>query len=139
MIGIDVKVSGVEVAIKRLTFDARKRALVREEVNHQLEKIFDTSQEYVPRVTGNLAASGKIERAKGSQNIEGRVTYGGSARGGMPFPAPERLRGGAVAYALVIHEGPSSRPFYLRDAYLAHVAEVAPGFGRAVRLGFTRI
>lgn len=138
-IGIDVKVNGVEVAIRRLAFSAERIRALKEPQLALARRILETADELVPRRTGNLAATGKIVGPiRGTASSTVAVQYGGDPGEGRSFPAPQRLRGGRVAYAARVHEGPSSRPFFLRDAYLAHAGEVGPLFLTQVLLAFRK-
>jgi hypothetical protein len=68
---------GMAEVVKAYTALVRKlHGVTPEAVQNALMPVFEKSQEYVPKRTGTLAASGVLEVEGETGNVEGSITYG---------------------------------------------------------------
>lgn len=88
-----IKFTGQRALLRKLDAAARKlQADSTGAVDDEGKAVFDKSQSRVPRVSGKLAGSGKVETTTEGDSVTSTITYGDET----------------VDYAATVHEGPHS-------------------------------
>lgn len=141
-ITLEVKVTGVAQVLRRLRFTPEQASRLGIPLAKVARAILDDADPRVPVRFGNLRATGKIIGPRSisfGRGQEAIVEYGGRAAKDKRLPAPQVLRGGRVTYAIPVHEGFSSRPFFLKQAFDAQAGQLAEEVGKQVMADFRRI
>lgn len=144
MIAVTLKVSGVNRAVRNLTWTPADNLAVALGLLRSGRIMLDSADPNVPVKTGNLRSTGKIlgpisiSFGRGQQV---RVEYGGAPSNevaGFPQPRALAAQGGRVTYAAEQHQSNPRKPRWLADAFDQEAPHTAQRVAEALRLRLGR-